>query len=25
VKDNKAGDIQVNDTAKPYLLNTPAQ
>ena len=23
VKDNKAGDIQVNDTAKPYLLNTP--
>ena len=25
VKDNKAGDIQVNETAKPYLLNTPAQ
>ena len=23
VKDNKAGDIQVNETAKPYLLNTP--
>jgi hypothetical protein len=25
VKDNKAGDIQVNETAKPFLLNTPAQ
>ena len=25
VKDNKAGDIQVNDTAKPFLLNTPAR
>ena len=25
VKDNKAGDIQVNEPAKPYLLNTPAQ
>jgi hypothetical protein len=23
VKDNKAGDILVNETAKPYLLNTP--
>jgi hypothetical protein len=25
VKDNKAGDILVNETAKPYLLNTPNQ
>ena len=25
VKDNKAGDIQVNDAAKPFLLNTPAR
>ena len=25
VKDNKAGDIQVNETAKPYLLNTPTK
>jgi hypothetical protein len=25
VKDNKGGDIQVNETAQPYLLNTPAQ
>ena len=24
VKDNKAGDILVNEAAKPYLLNTPA-
>ncbi len=25
VKDNKAGDIQVNEPAKPYLLNTPTK
>ena len=25
VKNNKVGDIQVNDTAKPFLLNTPTQ
>lgn len=25
VKDNKTGDIQVNETAKPYLLNTPTK
>jgi len=25
VKDNKTGDIQVNETAKPFLLNTPTQ
>lgn len=24
IKDNKAGDIQVNDPAQPYLLNTPS-
>jgi len=25
VKENKVGDIQVNETAMPYLLNTPTQ